>query len=144
MSIQTFASASNFTWNHGQCSMHFNHGPTNLPELPVSWSETSSFVLATAASKNQFNTLTPDDMAKLFGSLSKKELHSLLNPEPLSTLEKEYQYCHCRLKCTSKSNMDRLISLGAIPSRLKTVTPPPCLSCLLGKMRFKYYWKNEI
>ena len=101
------------------------------------WSKTSSFALTTVVSKNQFHNLTPDDVAKLFGSLSKKELQSLLNPDPLSTLEKEHQHYHLRLKFISKPNMDRLISLGATTSRLKTVTPLPCLSCLLENARPK-------
>ena len=139
MNIQTVANASSFTWNHGQCSMHFKHSPTNLPELHVSWSDTSSFALTTDVSKNQFNNLTPDDVAKIFGSLSKKELHSLLNPEPLSNLEKENQCCHRRLKFISRSNMDHFSSLRATPSRLKTVTSLPCLSFLLGKTRPKHW-----
>ena len=54
----------------------------------------------------------------------KKELNSLLNPEPLFTLEKEHHHHHRRLKRISKSNMDRLILLGFIPSRLKNITLP--------------------
>ena len=88
ISIQTFASASNFTCNHDQCQKYFKYGPANLPELPMPWLKTTSMTLATDVSKDQFNKLTPDDVTKMFVSLSKKESHLLLNHEPLSTLEK--------------------------------------------------------
>ena len=65
------------------------------------------------------------------------ESHSLLNSEPLSTLEKEFQCCHLRLKCVSKSNIDHLFSLGFIHSRFKNFTLTPCLSCLLEENHTK-------
>ena len=72
MIIQNFAHAPNFTWNHNACQMSLKHRPKNLPDFSKSWSHTTIFALAAAASKEQFNKSTPDGVTKKFGFLSKK------------------------------------------------------------------------
>ena len=49
---------------------------------------------------------------------------------------------HHKLKCISPKNTARLIDIGILPSQLKSIKPPPCLACLLGKSK-KKPWRSK-
>lgn len=134
LNTQTFPTQSIFTWGNDSHSMLIQHSPVNLPELSLHPTHDPIALLARKESPEHLS-LSKDDLTSLFENISKSELTSLLHPKPLSPLERGNQFYHHKLKYLPHKHMNHLINMHATPKRLSSVTPPPCLACLLGKSK---------
>lgn len=76
--------------------------------------------------------------------LTRAEILSQFNYEPLTNLQIELLSWHNRLKHVSFSTLKRLASIGAIPSYLADVKPPLCAACLFGDIHRRAWRNGEI
>ena len=134
LNMQTFTTRSIFSWNDN--SMIIKHSSVNLPELSlVTKHDPIALLTRNKCNANKEVSLSKEESFSLFDSVSKSDLDALLNSTTLTPLQLECQYFHHRLKCLPDKHMKHLINVGALPKRLHSVRPPPCLACLLGKSK---------
>ena len=149
LNIETFDDHSIFTWDHGKFTMTFEYGSSSLPVVNVhneavtpECNTFQKFSHSAIHSKSDTVRVPLPKAATLFSRVSSKDLGQILNPQPLSDLEKECSSCHHCLKCIPKQHVDRLMQLWVLPYRLGLVTPPPCLGRILNKAKW-CSWRSK-
>ena len=75
--------------------------------------------------------------------MSSKYLGQLLNSQPLRDLEKECLHYHHYIRHVSRKDIDHMMQLKALPSRLVLDAPPPFLGRVLSKAKRRSWSSKE-